>query len=228
MSSTDEQDGFITVSENSTEGSVDEGSGMESTEIIVGNEVKEFDSTEKSVIQPTITANSDWILIAIVVGSVCCVAVVIIVAVIFIRRRRNSREETFGNSSRTNSIDYLNQVYQLNRNYKNPRNDNIGIVAEVVRVPSFKTRGVAAPLNLPEEIPLKETKLIIGNKRDASHLPNQSSANSLSRSNQVFPCEQGETMRVRSIKHRKYPEGSTPDHHYAKPDTRRALAARIY
>lgn len=251
MSLTDETDGFITTSESSTEGSVDEGSGMESTEIIVDNEVKEFNSTEKAFIQPTITANDDWILITIIVGSVFCFVVVITVAVICIRRYKNSREETSGNLSRTNSINYLNQEDQFSRKYKNTRNDNIKnhnnydrvspefnnsvlqfkvgstVAAEVVRVPSFKTRGVAAPLNLPEEIPLQETKFIIENKRDVSHLTIQPSADLLSRSTQVLPCEEGETVRVQSVKYTKYPEGSASDNQYAKPEKRKALAARL-
>jgi ATP-dependent Zn protease len=179
MSLTHETDGFITTSINSTEVSVNEGSGVGSTEIIVDNEIKEFNSTEKAFIQPATTENDDWILITIIVGSLCGLAVVGIVAVICIRRHRNSREETSGHLSRTNSIDYLNQEDQFSRKYKNARNDNIKnhnnydrvsrpdfsngslqfkvgstVAAEVVRVPSFKTRGVAAPLNLPEEIRL--------------------------------------------------------------------------
>lgn len=252
MSLTDETDGFITTSENSIEGSVDEGSGMESTEIIVDNEVKEFNSTEKAYIQPTIITNDNWILITSIVGSVFCFAVVITLAVICIRRYRNSREETSGNLSRTNSIDYLNQEDQFSRKYKNARNDNIKnynnydrvsrpefnnsglqfkvgstVAAEVVRVPSFKTRGVAAPLNLPEEIPLQETKLIIENKRDVCHLSVQPSPDSLSRSNQVFPYEQGETVRVKGVRYGKYTEGSTPECHYEKSQKRKALAARL-
>lgn len=251
MSLIDETDGFITTSENSIEGSVEEGSGMEPTEIIEDNETKEFNSTEKAFIQPTITTNGDWFLITIVVGSVFCVAVVIIVAVICIRRYRNSREETSGHLSRTNSIDYLNQEDQFSRKYKNARNDNIKnhnnydrvspefsnsvlqfkvgstVAAEVVRVPSFKTRGVAAPLNLPEEIPLQETKFIIENKRDMCHLPNQPSADALSRSNQMFPYEESETVRVKGVRYGKYAEGSTPDIQYAKPVKRNPLAARL-
>jgi hypothetical protein len=246
MSLTDETDGFVTTNESSTEGSSAEGSGVDSTEIIVDNEIKEFDSTEKTFIQPTITANY-WNVVAISVGSVCGVALLIIVAVFCIRRYRNSREETSGNLYRTNSIDYHKQEDQFSRKYKTARNDNIKnhttydrvspeynkgvsqfkvgstVAAEVVRVPSFKIRGVAAPLNLPEEIPLHEAKFIAENKRDVCHRPIQPSADSLSRSNQAFPDEQDGTVRV---KHRKYPEGSASDNQYAKPEMRKALAAR--
>jgi hypothetical protein len=199
MSLTDETDGYITVSKSMTESSVNEGSGVEPTELFVDNGVKEFDSTDKAFSQPTVTADYDWILIAITVGAVGCVAVVIIVAVICIRRHRNSRDETFGNLSRTNSIDYLNQQDQFSGKFNNSRSDDnnknhnnydrvnhpdfsnsvlqfkVGgtVAAEVVRVPSFKTRGVAAPLNLPEEIPLRETKFIVENKRDVCQHTNQ-------------------------------------------------------
>jgi hypothetical protein len=200
LSLTEEKDGYMTVSEGMTEGSVDEGSGMEPTEIFVDNGVTEFNSTDKAFSHPTMTADDDWIIIAIIVVVVCCVTVVIIVAVICIRRHRNSRAEAFGNLSRTISIDYINQQVQFGGKHKSSRSDKnenhnnydrvyhpdfsnsvlqfkVGgtVAAEVVRVPSFKTRGVAAPLNLPEEIPLRETKFVIENKREVCKQTNQPS-----------------------------------------------------
>jgi hypothetical protein len=59
------------------------------------------------------------------------------------------------------------------------------------------------------------------------HQTNRPSADSMSRSIQVFPYEQGETVRVQSVKCRKYPEDSTPENQYAKPEIRNALAAKL-
>jgi hypothetical protein len=252
MSLTDESDGFIAVSESMAESSTSEGSGVESTEIFVETGVKEFNSTDKAFIQPTITPNGDWILITIIVVSICCLVAVIVVAVICIRRLRKSREETSGNLSRTHSIDYLNQQDQFSRKYKNSRSDSnknhnyfdrviqpdfgnsvlqfkVGstVATEVVRVPSFKTRVVTTPLNLPEEIPLRETPFNVESKGDECPLKNQSSGDSVSRSDRVFPCGEDEALRLESVKSSEYPESSTIDHLYAKPGIRKQLAPRL-
>ncbi|KDR12263.1 Leucine-rich repeat transmembrane neuronal protein 3 [Zootermopsis nevadensis] len=228
MSLTQDTDEMLNTSAGTTEDGVDEGSGVDGNTGISDNRSSEFNSTEEVLIEPTITSNDDWTLIVIIVSSVCCVVIVITVAVIIIRNRRNSREETSGNLSRTNSIDYLNQEDQFNRRYKNPRNNNIKlrnhydrvipselsrnvlqfqvgdtVAAEVVRVPSFKTRGVATPLNLPEEISPEETKLTVPNRRIVPHQPQ---INSLSRSNAASVNEHNETVRSGSIKKAKHLE----------------------
>jgi hypothetical protein len=248
MSLTEETDEFVNTSASTTEDSVNEGSGMDWTKNISDNKAREFNSTEKVFIEPTITSSNDWMLIAITVSSVCCFVIVSIVAVICIRKRRSSRDETSGNLSRTNSIDYLNQEDQFNRRYKNPINDSnkihnqydrvipsefsinvlhfqVGdnVAAQVVRVPSFKTRGVATPLNLPEEISPQESEVTVYNK---SSVPHQLPINSLPRSNPAALYEQNETVRVGSIKHKKHPQVSQSDSQYAVPEKRKVAADR--
>jgi hypothetical protein len=184
LSLTGESDGFIKTSEYSTESGVQEGSG---TEPIYGTSDPEMEvnSTETIFNQSTDTSNNDESLTWIIVGSVCGVILVIGVAFL-IRRCRRPREETSGNLSPTNSFCYLNNTEgQFTSNNRSPRSGNTSsysqcertiltgsnrsisryqdashVVAEIVRVPSFKTR-VAVPLNLPEEIRVQERDLII-------------------------------------------------------------------
>lgn len=240
MSLTEETDELLSTS--ATEDSVNEGSGVDSTESISDNNAREFNSTVKVPIEPSATLYDDWLIIVIAVCSVCAV-VIIIVAVISVLKYRHSRGETSRNVSRTNSIDYLNQEDQFDSSYKNPRNDsnkirnqydrvipsgfsrNVlqfqvadSVTAEVVRVPSFKTRGVATPLNLPEEISPQETELTVQNKSAVSY---QSPVNSLSRSNRGSPYEQSETERAGSVKYKKYPEMSRSNIQYALPEKRK-------
>lgn len=183
LSLTDETDEFIKTSEYSTEIGVQEGSGTEPVERISDVEMKEVNSTETAFEQSTDTSDSDGALIWIIVGSVCGIILVIGVAFL-IRRYRHPREETSGNLSPTNSFYYLN-TGQFTSSNRSPRSGNNSsssqcertvltgsnrsisryqdashVVAEIVRVPSFKTR-VAAPLNLPEEICVQERDLII-------------------------------------------------------------------
>jgi hypothetical protein len=184
LSLTDESDGFIKTSEYSTEGGVQEGSGSEPDEGRTDVEMKEVSSTETVVNQSTDTSDSDGALIWIIVGSVCCGVILVIGVVFLIRRCRHPREETAGNLSPTNSFCYLNAGTFASSN-RSPRSGNKSsysqcectnltgsnrsisryqdasyVVAEIVRVPSIKTR-VAAPLNLPEEISVQERDLII-------------------------------------------------------------------
>jgi hypothetical protein len=223
VSFTDEPDGFINISENGTEDTVTDGSGMEPTERISDDETREFKSTESVFVETKIIPDggNNGILIMVVVFPVCFVVILVIVVVIGFCRRRGSREDTDGKLSRTYSVDYLNQEDQFNRSYKKPRNDNnkmhnqydrvispvlqfqVGntMAAEVVRVPSFKNRGVAAPLNLPEEISLQETQVIIQKGDGVAHRTNQSPANSLSRSN-PFPYEDREPAGTGNTKYK--------------------------
>lgn len=185
MSLTDESDGFIKTSEYSTEGGVQEGSGSEPDERITDVEMKEVNSTETVFNQSTDTSDSDGALIWIIVGSVCCGVILVIGVVFLIRRCRRPREETAGNLFPTNSFCYLNAEGQFTSSNRSPRSGNKSgysqcerttltgsnrsisryqdashVVAEIVRVPSIKTR-VAAPLNLPEEISVQERNLIV-------------------------------------------------------------------
>jgi len=179
LSLTDESDGFIKTSEYSTESGVQEGSGTEPVEGISDVEMKEVNSTETDFKQSTDTSESDGALIWIIAGSVCGV-ILIIGVTFFVRRYRCRREETAGNLSPTNSFCYLNTEAEFISSNRSPRSGNNSshsqcertvltgsnrsitryqdasdVVAEIVRVPSFKTR-VAAPLNLPEEICVQE------------------------------------------------------------------------
>jgi len=185
LSLTGESDGFIKTSEYSTEGGVQEGSGSEPDERITDVEMKEVHSTETVLNQSTDTSDSDGARIWIIVGSVCCGVILVIGVVFLIRRCRHPREETAGNLSPTNSFCYLNVESNFTSDNRSPRSGNKSsysqcertnltgsdrsisryqdaghVVAEIVRVPSVKTR-VAAPLNLPEEIRVKERDLII-------------------------------------------------------------------
>jgi hypothetical protein len=175
LSLTGESDGFIKTSEYSTEGGVQEGSGTEPVEEISVVEMKKVNSTETVFKQSTGTSDSDGAIIWIIVGSVC--GVVLVIGVTFlIRRYICQREETAGNLSPTNSFCYLNIEDHVAGSNRSPRSANKSsysqcertnltgsnrsisryqdashVVAEITRVPSFKTR-VAAPLNPPEEI----------------------------------------------------------------------------
>jgi hypothetical protein len=175
---TDESDGFIKTSEYSTEGGVQEGSGSEPVEGISVVEMKEVNSTETVFKQSADTSDNDGALTWIIVGSVCGVGgVVLVIGVAFlIRRYICPREETAGNLSPTNSFCYLSTEGHFTGSNRSPRSGNKSsysqcerpiltasnrsisrcqdashIVAEITRVPSFKTR-VAVPLNPPEEI----------------------------------------------------------------------------
>lgn len=178
LSLTDESDGFIKTSEYSTEGGLQEGSGTEPVEGISDVEIEEVNSTETVFKQSTDTSDNDGALTWIIVGSVCGVGgVVLVIGVAFlIRRYICPREETAGSLSPTNSFCYLNTEGHFTGSKRSPRSGNKSsysqcerpiltgsnrsisryqdashIVAEITRVPSFKTR-VAAPLNPPEEI----------------------------------------------------------------------------
>jgi hypothetical protein len=232
LSLTEETDELTNTNESTTEGREHEGSGTDSVGSMWENETREPNSTEKVFIEPTITTSNIWMVITISVSSWFCV-ILIIVAVIYIFKRRRSHEETSGNLSRTSSFDYLNQEDQFNRRYKNSRSDNnkirnqhdcvklpesnrnvfqfqVGdsVAAQIVRVPSFKNRCVATPLNLPEEISLQETELAVHNKTAMLH---QSPINLRSRLNPATLYEQNETVRAGSIKHKKHPEMSASD-----------------
>jgi hypothetical protein len=184
LSLTDESDGFIKTSEYSTEAGMQEGSGTEPVGRTWDVEMKEVNSTETVFNQSTDTSDSDGALTWIIVGSVCGVVLVIGVAFLICRYRR-PREETSGNLSPTNSFSYLNTAVPFTSSNRSPRRGNNSsysqcehtiltgskrsisryqdashVVADIVRVPSFKTR-VAAPLNLPEEIRVKERDQII-------------------------------------------------------------------
>ena len=175
LSLTVEADGFINTSQYSTEGGVNEGSGTELVERISDIKMTEVNSTETVVNQSAVTSDNDGALTWIIVGSVCGVILMGLVIFIILRCRR-PREETLGNLSATNSYWYLNGEGQLTSSNRSARSGNESsysqwertclresnrtiplyqdggnIVAEIVRVPSFKTR-VAVPLNLPEEI----------------------------------------------------------------------------
>lgn len=184
LSLTDESEGFINTSEYSTEVGVQEGSGSEPAERITDVEMKEVNSTETVFNQSTDTSDNDGALTWIIVGSVC--GVILVIGVVFlVRRYRRPREETAGNLSPATSFCYLNAEVQFTGSNRSPRSGNKSsysqcertvltgsnrsisryqdashVVADIVRVPSFKTR-VAAPLNLPEEIRVQERDLII-------------------------------------------------------------------
>jgi Leucine-rich repeat (LRR) protein len=178
LSLTDESDGFIKTGEYSTEGGVQEGSGTEPVEGITDIEMKEVNSTETVFKQSTDTSDNDEALKWIIVESVCGVSgVVLVIGLAFlIRRCTCPRVETAGNLSPTNSFWYFNIESHFTGSNRSPRSGNKSsysqcerkiltgsdrsisryqdanhIVAEITRVPSFKTR-VAAPLNPPEEI----------------------------------------------------------------------------
>jgi hypothetical protein len=179
---TEEADEFINTGEYGTEGSVNEGSGTEPNESISDNQVKKSTSTLKVFNQSIVTPEDHGKLTGIIVGSVASLVLVVVAG--FLIRRYRCREETSGNFSRTNSISYLdtNTEEQLGNRNTNVRSnysaalgrtnlatpnrtilmsqDSGSLLAEMVRVPSFKTR-VSAPLNLPEEISVQETALII-------------------------------------------------------------------
>jgi hypothetical protein len=185
LSLTDESDGFIKTSEYSTGGGVQEGSGTEPVEGISDVEMKEVSSTETVFNHSTDTSDSDGAITWIIVGSVCGAVLVMIGVVFLIRRYRRPREETSGNLSPTNSFCYLNAESLFPSSNRSPRSGNNSsysqcertnltgsnrsisrcqdashVIAEITRVPSFKTR-VAAPLNLPEEICVQERSLIV-------------------------------------------------------------------
>lgn len=184
LSLTDESDGFIKTSEYSTEGGVQEGSGTEPVDRMSDVEMKEANSTGTVFGQSTDTSANDGELIWIIVGSVC--GVILVIGVVFlICRYRRPREEPSGNLSPTNSFCYLNTEGQFTSSSRSHMSGNKSsyrqsectvltgsdrsisryqdaghVVAEIVRVPSFKTR-VAVPLNIPEEICVQERDQII-------------------------------------------------------------------
>jgi hypothetical protein len=176
VSLTDESDGFIKTGEYSTEGGVQEGSGTEPVQGISDVEMKDTVFN-----QSTDTSDNDGTLTWIIVGSVCGGVMLVIGVAFFIRRCRRPREETSGNVSLTNSFCLINNEGQFTSSNRSPRSGNKSsysqcerpiltgsdrsisryqdashVVAEIVRVPSFKTR-VAVPLNPPEEICVQET-----------------------------------------------------------------------
>ncbi|XP_069702133.1 leucine-rich repeat and transmembrane domain-containing protein 1-like [Periplaneta americana] len=232
---------LLEVNETNVEASEVEGSGsgMEPTETGSPEDGSPEPTDEKTDSEAGDTSGEeDWTMIGIIAGSVCGVIVVIVVAVFFICRRIKANEENSGNLSRTNSIGYINQTDQFNSSYHNSRNgnnkppthyDNVipsesnrnilqfqvgdNIAAEVVRVPSFKTRGVSTPLNLPTEVSPEETGLIIQNP--------QYKANSLSRSSPMSTYEQNTTVRAGSLKkYRSAREAPTTNSRFIVPEVR--------
>jgi hypothetical protein len=188
VSLTVEPDGFMTTSEYTTEGNVLEGIGTEPADTTSDVEMEEVNSTDTVFNESTVTSDNDGTLIWIIVGSVggvILMMMIIIGAACLICRCIRRREETSGNLSRTHSLIFLNTGAHFTTNNRSPRSGNrsshsqcertnltgsnrsisrcqgaSNVVADIVRVPSFKTR-VAAPLNPPKEIRVQERDFII-------------------------------------------------------------------